>query len=419
MTTRAEIEAEFEGVRDPAVLKGLARLCDTFHVTAEELSAEWDIVELNAATSRALSLDALADLEGQVKASQAKKKARQLAKETKAQHTTRAPPPSTFTKDSAHLLQSGALGAAPSQSTPGGRVPGRLTIPTTPATGGSPGTTFASRTDSGKVMATLHGELGAARGILPGVSTASAAAAVTYLGDGPANPGPSYMWEKMEDRARLLDEQVAALEAELTNAVEAGTLELPPFAPVFAASPEEVTIVGRICAEGDGKINASSAFIEGSRGFSNGCRARLDLTRCDDYAIFPGAVVAAGARHAAPPRHLTTTRAPRGFASEPLLAPCSIRRAVGVCSNHVFSATRVFAGAPAPRAAAAPPPAATEPVRMLAAAGPFSCSDDLAYAPLDALLETAAKEVPAALILLGPFVDENHPMMTEVRARSP
>ena len=309
MTTRAEIEAEFEGVRDPAVLKGLARLCDTFRVTAEELSAEWDIVELNAATSRALSLDALADLEGQVKASQAKKKARQLAKETKAQHTTRAPPPSTFTKDSAHLLQSGALGAAPSQSTPGGRVPGRLTIPTTPATGGSPGTTFASRTDSGKVMATLHGELGAARGILPGVSTASAAAAVTYLGDGPANPGPSYMWEKMEDRARLLDEQVAALEAELTNAVEAGSLELPPFAPVFAASPEEVTIVGRICAEGDGKINASSAFIEGSRGFSNGCRARLDLTRCDDYAISPGAVVAAGARHPArrrpapPPQH--------------------------------------------------------------------------------------------------------------------
>ena len=76
MTTRAEIEAEFEGVRDPAVLKGLARLCDTFRVTAEELSAEWDIVELNAATSRALSLDALADLEGQVKASQAQKKVR-------------------------------------------------------------------------------------------------------------------------------------------------------------------------------------------------------------------------------------------------------------------------------------------------------------------------------------------------------
>ena len=100
-------------------------------------------------------------------------------------------------------------------------------------------------------------------------------------------------------------------------------------------------------------------------------------------------------------------------------APRSLRRAVGVCSNHVFSATRVFAGAPAPRAAAAPPPAATEPVRMLAAAGPFSCSDDLAYAPLDALLETAAKEVPAALILLGPFVDENHPMMTEVQARPP
>ena len=293
-----------------------------------------------------------------MKASQAKKKARQLAKETKAQHTTRAPPPSTFTKDSAHLLQSGALGAAPSQSTPGGRVPGRLTIPTTPATGGSPGTTFASRTDSGKVMATLHGELGAARGILPGVSTASTAAAVTYLGDGPANPGPSYMWEKMEDRARLLDEQVAALEAELTNAVEAGSLELPPFAPVFAASPEEVTIVGRICAEGDGKINASSAFIEGSRGFSNGCRARLDLTRCDDYAIFPGAVVAAGARHAARPASPPPVR---GFASEPLRvrAPSAAQSA---CVPTTSSPRRASSPARPHRARRQPaPPAATEP----------------------------------------------------------
>ena len=55
MTTRAEIEAEFEGVRDPAVLKGLARLCDTFRVTAEELSAEWDIVELSGDVARSRS----------------------------------------------------------------------------------------------------------------------------------------------------------------------------------------------------------------------------------------------------------------------------------------------------------------------------------------------------------------------------
>ena len=363
-TTRAEIEAEFEGVRDPAVLKGLARLCDTFRVTAEELSAEWDIVELNAATSRALSLDALADLEGQVKASQAKKKARQLAKETKAQHTTRAPPPSTFTKDSAHLLR--AARSAPSRSTPGGRVRGACD-PDDAGDRRLAGTTFASRTDSGKVMATLHGELGAARGILPGVSTASSAAAVTYLGDGPANPGPSYMWEKMEDRARLLDEQVAALEAELTNAVEAGSLELPPFAPVFAASPEEVTIVGRICAEGDGKINAYSAFIEGSRGFSNGCRARLDLTRCDDYAIFPGAVVAAGARHAArpapPPHHRARLRV-RACACA--LPPPRGRRVL----DHVFSRR---ASSPARRAARPAAARGDEPC-VCSRGGPFSCS---------------------------------------------
>ena len=42
-----------------------------------------------------------------------------------------------------------------------------------------------------------------------------------------------------------------------------------------------------MCGEVDGKLNAKSIFIEGSRGLSNGFRVRLDLSQCRHYAVFP------------------------------------------------------------------------------------------------------------------------------------
>ena len=37
----------------------------------------------------------------------------------------------------------------------------------------------------------------------------------------------------------------------------------------MTAGGEEATVAGRICGEVDGKLNAKSIFIEGSRGLSN------------------------------------------------------------------------------------------------------------------------------------------------------
>ena len=43
------------------------------------------------------------------------------------------------------------------------------------------------------------------------------------------------------------------------------------------------------------------------------------------------------------------------------------------------------------------------------AAGPFTCAEDCAFAPLEALLAWAAAAQPDVLLLLGPFVDAEHP----------
>lgn len=45
----------------------------------------------------------------------------------------------------------------------------------------------------------------------------------------------------------------------------------------------------------------------------------------------------------------------------------------------------------------------------MVAAGPFCCSEDVEYEPLKDLLAYAAAEKPDCVMLLGPFVDTEHP----------
>ena len=181
---------------------------------------------------------------------------------------------------------------------------------------------------------------------------------------------PSRMWERMDERARLLDAQLARFEA----AVD-GADGFPPLASVVATGPDEVTVVGRVCCEGEGKLNMQSIFLEGSRATSGARRVRLDLTDCPEFALFPGQLVA-----------------------------CVGVNAIG----RTFAATKVVATVPAPQGAA-PTPRVEQPTTLLAAAGPFTTTDDLTYAPLNELLRRAADAKPDALVLVGPFVDEAHP----------
>lgn len=45
----------------------------------------------------------------------------------------------------------------------------------------------------------------------------------------------------------------------------------------------------------------------------------------------------------------------------------------------------------------------------MVAAGPFTAADNLAYEPLEELLSVAKARRPDVLLLLGPFVDREHP----------
>lgn len=50
-------------------------------------------------------------------------------------------------------------------------------------------------------------------------------------------------------------------------------------------------------------------------------------------------------------------------------------------------------------------------MKIMAACGPYTLEDNFSFEPLDSLIESLESDVPDILILSGPFVDEDHPLL--------
>jgi DNA polymerase alpha subunit B len=224
-----------------------------------------------------------------------------------------------------------------------------------------------------------------------------------------------HMFEKLRDRADVLDGIIDDLGDKMvskhkllkkaTLAVDAApaTAEGAPAVAAVAAvegetlahvalpNQEDVTVVGRVCLDGrEGKLNAASVVLEGSRETSNGARVMLDLSGIEEFSMFPGQIVAA--------KGTNTT-------------------------GTVFTPQTVYEGAPLPMARTSPEAFVehyfggaedgVEVLEVLVAAGPFTTTADMDFNPLQDLLDVIRRSPPDAVILLGPFVPENHPMVRD------
>jgi DNA polymerase alpha subunit B len=137
--------------------------------------------------------------------------------------------------------------------------------------------------------------------------------------------------------------------------------------------------VGRVIAEGDGRLNEASVLLEGSVKHSEGNRVRLELRDLPSFALFPGQVVAVEGAN------------PSGF--------CLIAR-------------RLVTGLPGPRPERDAAAAGAGELSVVVAAGPFTCAGDLSYEPLGELLQYCLARRPDVLLLLGPFVDCEHALVS-------
>uniref|UniRef100_A0A8C4PC98 DNA polymerase alpha subunit B n=1 Tax=Dromaius novaehollandiae TaxID=8790 RepID=A0A8C4PC98_DRONO len=146
---------------------------------------------------------------------------------------------------------------------------------------------------------------------------------------------------------------------------------LEEFASAGLPAQEPVTVLGQIGCDGNGKLNAKSVVLEGDRERSAGARVPLDLSELPEYSLFPGQVVAVEGTNS---------------------------------TGRRLVASKLYEGVPLPFYA--PPEPEPEPGAaqrlVLAACGPYTTSDSLAYAPLADLVAVVARDKPDVCVLVRP-----------------
>jgi hypothetical protein len=119
------------------------------------------------------------------------------------------------------------------------------------------------------------------------------------------------------------------------------------------------------------------------------CRVKLELKDIESYSLFPGQVILV-----------------QGTAS----------------SGRVIVAKRLVEGVPRPLPMSSPAKLleyhhnnrhyqSGQPLHIIVAAGPYTTSENLLYEPFEALLTHIIRVKPDVVVLTGPFVDVNQPLL--------
>ncbi|KAK6242230.1 DNA polymerase alpha/delta/epsilon [Theobroma cacao] len=203
-------------------------------------------------------------------------------------------------------------------------------------------------------------------------------------------PGCRFMYDRIEDRFNALENRIRKHAAALV----ASGLYQEPMDP-SVASQRSIFAVGMIFCDDEGHLNDKSILLQSSVEHSGGQRVRLELNKLSHFSIFPGQVV--GIEGHNPSGHCLIASeivdsVPLTIAADTNLPPAK-RQAL----NEEIQATNLSS-------------TPTE-ISVIIAAGPFTTTDNLLFEPLKELLTYATRKCPQLLILLGPFIDSEHPQI--------
>lgn len=157
-----------------------------------------------------------------------------------------------------------------------------------------------------------------------------------------------------------------------------------------AQSTAEIVAVGRIaCDQPNGRLNAASVTLETSRRMGAGLRVPLKFegVGCD---LFPGKIVAVRGTNVSGEYFNVTEILQLPHLPPPASTPAELE----VHNDRLASADGEI-----------------KPLGLLVASGPFTTDADLWFEPLKTLIARAEEERLDVLILSGPFLDLEHPII--------
>ncbi|KAJ9098934.1 hypothetical protein QFC19_006158, partial [Naganishia cerealis] len=222
------------------------------------------------------------------------------------------------------------------------------------------------------------------------------------------------MFEKLSEKSAKLDAMIDDAAERFRDAYGIDELTEPS-----ALSQDSTHVFGRIISTptDTGKPSDSSLLLESSRAMGNGKRTPLRFAAqgvkvregtpgVAGFGWFPGCLVGLKGRNGG------------GGAFE---VDEVIMVRYNTVGGHWFRVltSRVHEKPPPLEMERTPLPdmlamqerTAGAPVEVMLAAGPYTLDADLEYAPFEALVETAIRDRPDVLLLLGPFVDAAHPLL--------
>uniref|UniRef100_A0A8C2DKX1 DNA polymerase alpha subunit B n=1 Tax=Cyprinus carpio TaxID=7962 RepID=A0A8C2DKX1_CYPCA len=182
-----------------------------------------------------------------------------------------------------------------------------------------------------------------------------------------------YMFQRLRDVRDVLTEKIEELGEELRS-----HFNIEEFSAVSLPVQDSITVLGQVCCDSNGKLNAQSVLLEAGQE-QGGRQVPVDLSELKEFSLFPGQVVVMEGMNT---------------------------------SGEKFVATKLYEGIPLPFHC--PPEVkqemdeVSEPVMVMMACGPYTPSESLTYDPLIDLITIINKDRPDVCILLGPFVDSKH-----------
>ncbi|KAF2652236.1 DNA polymerase alpha 70 kDa subunit [Lophiostoma macrostomum CBS 122681] len=197
---------------------------------------------------------------------------------------------------------------------------------------------------------------------------------------------------KLSEASEVLDDRIDEFRQLIQDH---HSLEDSSFGNPSHQSPNEIIAVGRIASDtSEGRLNAASLVLEGSRRMGSGRRVPLRLDNLPSYNFFPGQIVALRGTNASGDYFTVSESIPLPLLNQPASKPDEL-------DAHN---TRLLDTPDSD-------PSTARPLTILIASGPYTTDTDLSFAPLHTLLENALSAFADALILIGPFLDAEHPQI--------
>lgn len=199
---------------------------------------------------------------------------------------------------------------------------------------------------------------------------------------------------KSSEASEILDDRID----EFAQIIQAHHhLEDNAFGSAAEQSVQEIVAVGRIASDSsDGRLNPASLVLETSRRTGGGLRVPLKFPTISQFAFFPGQIVALRG----------TNAAGTDFSVSEILEIPILSVAASTPEMVQQHAQRMRGGADAMEEDSPP-----NPLNIMIASGPYTADDNLAYEPLHELCQNAADTYADVLILTGPFLDTEHPLI--------